>query len=107
MGPDEFIVKVIAFSGYMVDNLEFITNTGKSYGPFGGGGGGKRVLAHPHGPGYLSHVSGSEAFTQGSLGIVSLSFHFVVWSQPGDIPEDADNESPCNSSSSYDDDYYS
>ena len=91
----------------MVDNLEFITNTGKSYGPFGGGGGGKRVLAHPRGPGYLSHVSGSEAFTQGSLGIVSLSFHFVFWSQPGDIPEDADNESPCNSSSSYDDDFYS
>ena len=84
LDPDEYIVKVIAYSGYMVDSLEFITNTGKSYGPYGGDGGGRSVLCHPRGYGYLSHISGSEALAQGSLGIVNLSFHFMFWCKPGE-----------------------
>ena len=83
LAPGEYIVKVIAFSGYMIDSLEFITNTGKSYGPYGGGGGNQCVICHPRGSGYLSHISGSEASSLGSLGIVSLSFHFVLRPEPG------------------------
>ena len=83
LAPDEYIVKVITFSGYMVDNLEFITNTGRSYGPYGGDGGGRRILCHPGGSGYLSHVSGSVVSAQGSLGIASLVFHFVLCPEPG------------------------
>ena len=82
LSPDEYIVKVIACSGYMVDSLEFITNTGRSYGPYGGSGGNQRILCHPDGFGYLSHISGSEADSLGSLGIVSLSFHFVLCPEP-------------------------
>ena len=79
LDEDEFIIKVVAFSGYMVDNLAFITNQGKTYGPYGGDGGGERILRPPKEQGYLSHVSGSEANTQGSLGIVSLAFHWICY----------------------------
>ena len=83
LAPDEYIVKVITFTGYMVDSLEFITNTGRSYGPYGGDGGGERILCHPGGSGYLSHMSGSVVSAQGSLGIASLAFHFVLCPEPG------------------------
>lgn len=79
--PDEFVVKVIANSGYMIDKLEFVTNAGKTYGPFGGDGGGVHELEHPDGKGYLSHVSGCEALTQGSHGVVSLAFHFMLMAE--------------------------
>ena len=79
LDEDELIVKVIAYSGHMIDKLEFVTNAGKSYGPYGGNGGGRYVLAHPSGTGYLSSISGCEELSQGSLGIVNLSFHFVFF----------------------------
>eukprot|EP00794_Sanderia_malayensis_P007491 gene7491-8322_t len=78
--PDEYIIKVISFAGFMVDSLEFFTNKGRNFGPYGGDGGGKQ--AHPPGSkhgGYLSFVSGAEAMTQGALGIVSLVFHWIIY----------------------------
>ena len=77
LDEDEYIVKVDAFSGYMVDSLTFITNKGRNYGPYGGDGGGERTMQPPKEHGYLSYVSGYEANTQGSLGIVSLAFHWI------------------------------
>ena len=76
---DEYIIEVVAFSGYMVDNLTFITNKGNMYGPYGGDGGGQRTLQPPKEQGYLSYLSGYEANTQGSLGIVSLAFHWLCY----------------------------
>ena len=93
LGADEYIIKVIANSGYMVDNLEFVTNTGKSYGPYGGDGGGRRILEHR--TGYLAYISGWEVLTQGSLGIVSLSFHWMH-----SPVSESENESDSNSRSS-------
>ncbi|XP_065058924.1 uncharacterized protein LOC135686582 isoform X2 [Rhopilema esculentum] len=85
LDPDEFIVEIVAYSGYMIDNLLFITNTGKEYGPYGGDGGGRRVLKAPSKSGYLSYISGDEAFTQGSLGLVGLAFHWVYYVKPGEV----------------------
>eukprot|EP00795_Rhopilema_esculentum_P000948 gene948-10713_t len=83
LDPDEFIVEIVAYSGYMIDNLLFITNTGKEYGPYGGDGGGRRVLKAPSKSGYLSYISGNEAFTQGSLGLVELAFHWMYYVKSG------------------------
>ena len=85
LDPDEFIVEIVAYSGYMIDNLLFITNTGKEYGPYGGDGGGRMVLKAPAKSGYLSYISGNEAFTQGSLGLVGLAFHWVYYVKPGEV----------------------
>ena len=87
LDEDEFITKVISFSGYMIDRLEFITNKGKSYGPYGGDGGGQRIHTITGGNGYLSFVSGAEAMTLGSLGIVSFSFHWMLYDFKGMLRE--------------------
>ena len=84
-GPDEFIVKVISSSGWMIDSLTFFTNKGTQFGPYGGDGGGQRSLEVPVKHGYLAYISGSEASTQGSLGIVNLAFHWQNYDFDGQL----------------------
>ena len=62
-------------SGSEIDELEFITDTGKVCGPFGGGGGGAFVSSIPGC--WLSYISGRS----GSR-IDQLTFH---WECPDNI----------------------
>lgn len=45
----EYITRVIIHSGWMMDSIKFETNLGKSYGPWGGDGGGERICVSPNG----------------------------------------------------------
>ncbi|XP_021373265.1 kelch-like protein 12 [Mizuhopecten yessoensis] len=55
----EYITKVVIKSGWMMDSIKFETNFGKSYGPWGGPGGGERICVAPNGAiGYLHSFAG-------------------------------------------------
>jgi hypothetical protein len=56
---NERIIKVECRSGAMLDSLKFLTSLGRSFGPFGGDGGGLHVLEAPSNHGYLSYVAGT------------------------------------------------
>merc|ERR1711909_34427 len=57
INPKAKIVIVQGRSGSRLDQIEFITNEGEVFGPFGGSGGGPFVVSHPGC--YLSYLSGS------------------------------------------------
>ena len=44
----EYINKVEGKSGKYVDQIKFTSSTGRTFGPFGGGGGGTFVAARPN-----------------------------------------------------------
>ena len=81
LDDDEKIVKVIPKTGYMIDNLEFHTNKGKVYGPYGGSGGGLNDDdVPPEGrDGFLSGIRGDIVDVEGSLGITGLVFKWAVF----------------------------
>lgn len=88
LDDDEVVVKMILRSGWMIDSLTFITNLGRTFGPYGGTGGTERISTPIHNPAYLHSFNGKEVITQGEYGITFLSFQWVVYhSGPRDILE--------------------
>lgn len=82
LGKNERIVSLDIRCGWMIDRLTFYTNKvengqRKSYGPYGGDGGGEYSETFPKGSlGFLSWVKGTVVETQGSLGITRLQFQW-------------------------------
>ena len=76
LDPDERITKVTVNSGWMVDGFEFVSNKGRTFGPYGGQGGSVYQLRAPGKSGYLSHFTGRVEETQGRPAVRHLSF---VW----------------------------
>ena len=87
---NERIVKVDVNSGFMIDKLTFYTNkkdedgNPKSYGPYGGSGGGFHSETPPGSYGYLAGVSGAVVMSQGEAGITRLQFVWRSYIFPGD-----------------------
>lgn len=79
LDENEVITKVGLRCGWMIDNLEFFTNLGRTFGPFGGLGGLERTAAPHRAEGYLHSFDGKEVFTRGELGITCLSFRWVAY----------------------------
>lgn len=77
--PGECVVKVTVNSGFLIDRLTFVTNTGRTVGPFGGPGGGKHKEAAPKGAfAYLYDINCDECETQGSPAIYNLMFRWIT-----------------------------
>ncbi|RUS87062.1 hypothetical protein EGW08_005138 [Elysia chlorotica] len=76
--PEEYVVKVLLSSGYLIDRLAFVTNTGRTLGPFGGTGGGDHTEVAPQASmAYLYDINCAEVETQGSLAIYNLMFRWI------------------------------
>lgn len=83
--PNEFIIKVVIGSGYLIDRLGFTTNLGRNYGPFGGPGGSEKQEKAPFEmKSYLYDINCSRTVTQGSDAIYNLMLRWIVY-------EDAEN----------------
>ncbi len=78
LDEDEKIIRVYPRTGWMVDSLSFLTNKGRTFGPYGGPGGAHRMDDAPplECKGFLAGVKGAVVDSQGTLGITSLSF---IW----------------------------
>ena len=74
----EHVVKVIVSSGYLIDRLAFVTNNGRTLGPYGGPGGGEHKEVAPKATmSYLYDINCEETQTQGSLAIYNLMFRWI------------------------------
>src|SRR6218665_2369006 len=79
LGPGEEIVSINARAGWMIDQLEFTTNHGNVFGPFGGyGGSSDRYSTSDYSSisGYLAYITGTVDNTDSELAVRNLSF---VW----------------------------
>lgn len=79
VGFGEKIIKVVMRFGYVVDSLEFHSNMGHKWGPYGGRGGYecKEIICQPQiSKGFLGTISGSVVKSQGYDLIRYVSF---VW----------------------------
>ncbi|XP_060065475.1 actin-binding protein IPP-like [Ylistrum balloti] len=66
----EYITKVVMKTGWMIDNIKFETNFGKSYGPWGGTGGSERICVAPYGTvGILHSFAGIDINSGGSSAV--------------------------------------
>ncbi|CAL4240635.1 unnamed protein product, partial [Meganyctiphanes norvegica] len=99
INPEERIVKIEASSGWMVDCLSFITNTGNKYGPYGGDGGDKKVFSAPNSFGFLTGFVGTVVHTQESEAITFLQ---PIWTYVKEITTDQSS----NYEDEDEDDYY-
>uniref|UniRef100_A0A0B7AN37 BTB domain-containing protein n=1 Tax=Arion vulgaris TaxID=1028688 RepID=A0A0B7AN37_9EUPU len=78
--PDEFIIKVVLGSGYLIDRLGFETSRGRVFGPFGGPGGSDRTELAPSGAlSYLFDINCDSVITQGSEAIFNLMFRWITF----------------------------
>jgi hypothetical protein len=87
--PDgQHIATVHGQSGWYIDQLEFITNTGLQLGPVGGNGGSVRFIEHDIDPTiglervYLDGIRGKTVESQDRPVIASVSFKFVIKAWP-------------------------
>ena len=76
-------------SGEMIDSLQFATNKGNVFGPYGGTGGGLRPDdCPPKGTtGYLSGISGSDVMIRSAPAIRNLRFKWTSL-HTGQLPRD-------------------
>ncbi|KAI8779151.1 kelch-like protein 1 [Biomphalaria glabrata] len=78
--PEEFIIKVVVGSGYLIDRLGFETNLGRVCGPFGGIGGGKNTEKAPDGSfSYLFDINCDSVTAQGSDAIHNLILRWITF----------------------------
>lgn len=76
--PDEFIIKSVIRSGWLIDSLSFTTNNGKNLGPFGGNGGNQySELAATGALSYLYDICCDTVTTEGSKAIYNLMFRWI------------------------------
>ena len=77
--PGEYVVKVMVNSGYLIDRLGFVTNSGRELGPYGGPGGGEHTEVAPEGgQAYLYDINCGETITQGLPAIYNLMFRWII-----------------------------
>lgn len=76
--PNEYIVKVVIGAGWLIDRLGFVTNTGRTWGPFGGPGGSEYTECAPEGVlSYLWDINCDTVRTQGEDAIHNLNLRWV------------------------------
>ncbi|XP_033760208.1 kelch-like protein 28 [Pecten maximus] len=84
----EYITRVVVKSGWMMDSIKFETNFGKSYGPWGGSGGGERTCVAPNGTvGYLHSFAGIDINSGGSSAVHRVR---LGWATLDDAEEELD-----------------
>ncbi|KAL5008930.1 hypothetical protein ScPMuIL_014511 [Solemya velum] len=79
---EERITEVEATAGWMIDSLTFHTNIGRTFGPFGGHGGGKKNVSPQGAFPYLAAVSGIVVNTDRHFGISRLRFIYGHYQFP-------------------------
>ncbi|XP_059141363.1 ectoderm-neural cortex protein 1-like [Physella acuta] len=76
--PDEFIIKSVIRSGWLIDSLSFTTNKRKNLGPFGGNGGNEYSESAASGTlSYLYDICCDTVITEGSKAIYNLMFRWI------------------------------
>lgn len=73
----EVITSIQLNSGWMIDNFIFKTNKSRSFGPYGGDGGGSRYWNAPMEEAYVHSFTGLTGFTQGCMTIIQLACRWV------------------------------
>ena len=81
MKEGELIISAHVHSGYMVDSIAFYTNLSSTYGPYGGDGGGSRMVCPEHPESYLFAFDCATVVTQGCGGMQELAFRWINFSE--------------------------
>lgn len=76
LAPGEVIESINARNGWLIDQLQFVTNRGNTFGPYGGPGGLPLTLKGSSRGAFLSYVKGTVDVTQKKTAVRKLRF---VW----------------------------
>ena len=72
--PEERIVNICGNTGWLIDSLQFETNFGRSFGPYGGTDGGERCFQPKSSKSYLVGLKGCVSDNYGHLYVRRLRF---------------------------------
>jgi len=87
LGDNEFITKVILRTTHHLDKMTFLSNFGKTYGPYGGNTGNYQVERPPGNNGYFYSLFAKDTLNR--VGLCCLKLLWVYFSSE-DVPGDND-----------------